>query len=111
MTLADILTLAKQGFKASDIKELIALADSKEEPKKDPEPEPDKKDTEPETKKDPEPEPDKKDPEPDYKKLYEESQKTVKKLQADNRKKDAGTDKKTPEDIALEHVNDILKGI
>lgn len=110
MNLSDILTLAKQGFKASDIKELIALADSKdsgtdtETEKTD--------DTEKESGKDTgtEQTDGKEDPEPDYKSLYEDSQKALKAAQAENRKKNSGKDEKTPKDVALEHFNKILKG-
>lgn len=59
MTIADIIALAKQGFKPGDIKEIIELAKTVPEPEpfnppaKDPEPVP-----EPEIKTDPEPQPD-----------------------------------------------------
>lgn len=38
MNLTDIITLAKQGYKPGDIKELIELSKAEPEPKKDPEP-------------------------------------------------------------------------
>lgn len=87
----DLIVLAKKGYKPEDIKSLKDLAD-KPEPQKD--------------------EPKKQDPEPDYKKLYEESQKKIKEIQADNRRdpNNKGVEK-TPEEVVLEHVNNILKGI
>lgn len=111
MKLTDIIALAKQGYKPTDIKELLALAEpddktandepetpEKEEPIKDKEQVAD----EPET-----PE----NNEPDYKALYEESQKALKEAQKKNRSDQSGHEEKTPEQAALEHFNNILKGV
>lgn len=75
MNLTDIIALAKQGYKPSDIKELLELsapsAATPTEPEQDPpvpsDPVPAKSEAEPEGVTDPEP-----DPEPDYKKMYED---------------------------------------
>lgn len=118
MKFSDIVTLAKAGYKPKDVKELMALDTEKTEPepddkkdKKDPDPDPEAtdpehKDPEPDTKKDPE------DPEPDYKKLYEDSKKTLEKLQAKNRKDpDKRTEPKTDEEIAIDFVSELFKGV
>lgn len=76
MNLTDIIALAKQGYKPSDIKELLELsapsaAATPTEPEQDPpvpsDPVPAKPEDEPEGVTDPET-----DPEPDYKKMYED---------------------------------------
>lgn len=102
MKLSDILELAKNGYKASDIKELIELADSKADDAEDEEKEvkaDDAEDTEeiqPEDK-------------TDYKALYEDSQTRLKKLQAENRRDQSGHTEKTPEQVAIEYFNRTLK--
>lgn len=118
MRLSDIVALAKAGYKASEIKELLTL--------KDPEPEPEPKNggADPGDKKggtgstDPAPEP--KEPEkgkpkpdtpaePDYKALYEKAAADLKAAQDANRKTGDNKPGKTPEEIALEHFNNLLK--
>ena len=86
MTIADIIALAKQGYKPGDIKELIELAKTVPEPESEPE----KKEPE---KKEPESEPEKKKPEFDYaaeiEKLKQENEKIKTDLaaaQAENRR-------------------------
>lgn len=111
MKLSDILVLAKQGYSASDIKELIQLAEGKEVEKLEPDTE--TKETETETTSDKgteeteqtEAHPD----ETDYKSLYEQTAAELKKLQADNRRDTSGSTPKTPEQIAIEHFNRYLK--
>lgn len=115
MKFSDMVTLAKAGYKVSDIKELLSMAtDEPTEPKEvteptptDPEPEP----TEPTVTDEGGPtEPtEPTEPEPDYKKLYEDTQKALKEAQAANRKGDHEDVTKTPEQIALEHFNSILR--
>ena len=83
MTIADIIALAKQGYKPGDIRELIELSKTVPEPAPEPEPEPE-----------PEPAPDdKKEPEPDLtaeiEKLRQENEKIKNDLavaQAENRR-------------------------
>lgn len=96
MKFSDILDLARQGYKPSDIRELLSMDT---EPETKPETEPETKpetehETEPETK--PEPE-----PEPDYRKLYEETLKRLEALQKANQRQPIG-DKK-------DDVNDIIR--
>lgn len=75
MKFSDILDLARQGYKPSDIRELLSM-DTEPEPKPEPEPE---------TKPDTEPEP-KPEPEPDYKKMYEDTLKRLDALQKANQR-------------------------
>lgn len=107
MKIGDVISLAKAGYKKKDIEDLLAL-DTKE-----PEPEEKKEEPEPKEKKeDPEPEEKKEDPAPDYKKLFEESQAKIKKLQEKNRKDPSkAATPKTADEIALEHVNQLFKGV
>lgn len=109
MTIADIIALAKQGYKPGDIRDLIELSKTVPEPEpfnapaKKPAPEPE-----------PEPEPapeDKKEPEPDYaaeiEKLKQENEKIKNDLaaaQAENRRAS------NPEP-ATESDDDVLKDI
>lgn len=123
MKIGDIIALAKAGYKKKDIEDLLAVdtEEKKEEPDSKEEPEPEKKkeeqepkeDPNPEEKKeDPDPEEKKEDPEPDYKKLFEESQAKIKKLQEKNRKDPSkATTPKTADEIALEHVNQLFRGV
>lgn len=112
MKLTDIIALAKQGYKPNDIKELLTLAEptektandepetpEKEEPIEDKEQEKEEPVKEPENK------------EPDYKALYEESQKALKEAQKKNRSDQTGHEERTPEQVALDHFNTILKGV
>ena len=81
MNIADIIALAKQGYKPSDIKELLELSKSSEtesnpsNQEKDPDPEEPKQDPDP----DPEEEEHEEDPEPDYKQMYEDLKKETQK--------------------------------
>lgn len=114
MKIGDIIALAKAGYKKKDIEDLLAVdtEEKKEEPDSKEEPEPEKKKEEQEPKEDPNPEEKKEDPEPDYKKLFEESQAKIKKLQEKNRKDPSkATTPKTSDEIALEHVNQLFKGV
>lgn len=102
MKFSDILDLARQGYKPSDIRELLSM-DTEPEPKPDtkpetkPEPEPEPK-PEPEPNPEPEPEP-KPDPEPDYKKMYEDTLKRLDALQKANQRKPVEENKDTLNDI------------
>lgn len=111
MKLSDILALAKQGYSASDIKELIQLAEGKEVEK--PEPDTETTETETETTSDKGTEEteqtEEHTEETDYKSLYEQTVTELKKLQADNRRDKSGDNPKTPEQIAIEHFNRYLK--
>lgn len=107
MKLSDILVLAKNGYKANDIKELIELADRKADDTEDEKKEVEADDAEDEHKEDTEGiQPEDKT---DYKALYEESQTRLKKLQAENRRDQSGHTEKTPEQVAIEYFNHTLK--
>lgn len=100
MKIADIIALAKSGYKVDEIKELMKLGEEEpKEPEEDPE-EPKEEPKEHEEKDD-----------TDYKKLYEESQNTIKKLQKQNVKKDikGGTDEKTDTQIVEELVRSFME--
>ena len=93
MKFSDILDLARQGYKPSDIRELLSMdTETKSEPENEPENEPETKsepENEPETKSEPETEPETKPetkPEPDYKKMYEETLKRLDALQKANQR-------------------------
>ena len=93
MTIKDILDFAKAGYKPSDVKELMALAEPEQK-------EPEQK--EPEQKEPEQKEPEQKEPDvPDYKKLYEESQKKLKAAQKANTQQNLASNEKevTAEDI------------
>ena len=97
MKLTDIIELAKQGYKPSDIRELLKIG-TETEPQQDPEPEP-----EPEAQPDPEPEPEAQPdpkPEPDYKQLYEEEK--AKRQAAARKQEVAKDDTKSVEDTLLD---------
>ena len=81
MKFSDILDLARQGYKPSDIRELLSM-DTEPEPKPEPEPEPEP-DPDPDPKPEPDPEP---KPEPDYKKMYEDTLKRLDALQKANQR-------------------------
>lgn len=93
MNLKDLITLAKQGYSLADIKELVQLADDKEQSETIQE---EVKDTElkgaeadePEKAQKPDSEPEGGDDVIDYKKLYEEQKTQLEKLQNDNIRKD-----------------------
>lgn len=92
MKFSDILDLARQGYKPSDIKELLSINTEPEtEPKHEPEQETDTK-SEPNS-----------DPEPDYKKLYEDAMKKIDLLQKSNQRK--------PIEEHNDSVNDIIRDV
>ena len=124
LSIGDIVTLAKQGYKVADVKELIELSE-KSEDKKEPAPENKPEDKQepapeikPEDKQEPAPEKseDKQDPKKsddqaaEYKKQIEELQKQIKELQSANTRKDAsgGADQKTSEQIFLDAARGLL---
>lgn len=110
MKFSDILDLARQGYKPSDIRELLSMdtepePEPKPEPKPEPEPEPEPKpepENEPETKPEPEPKTEP-EPEPDYKKMYEDTLKRLDALQKANQRKPLEEHKDT--------VNDIIRDV
>lgn len=111
MKLEDIIALAKQGYKPSDIKELISLAaenpdeskgtDSSDEPEQG-EPEDEKPEGTAGTDADPD--------DIDYKKLYEDSQNRIKELQAKNANKDlsGAASEKSEQEILNDIVRDFM---
>lgn len=115
MKIGDVIALAKAGYKKKDIEDLLVVdtEEKKEEPdSKEEEPEPKEKKEDLDSEKDKEPEEKKEESIPDYKKLFEESQAKIKKLQEKNRKDPAkATTPKTADEIALEHVNQLFKGV
>lgn len=94
MKFSDILDLARQGYKPSDIRELLSMDT---EPEPEPKPEPEQKPV-PDPKPGPEPEP---EPEPDYKKLYEDTLKRLEVVQKANQRQ--------PIDDKKDDVNDIIR--
>ena len=102
MTIKDLISFAKAGWKPADVREFLQVI---EEPSTDPEPEEPETDPVPE---DPETEPEQEepetDPEPDYKKLYEEEKKEREKLQKANTKKE-----QPDEPSAQDKLNDIMR--
>lgn len=94
MKFSDILDLARQGYKPSDIRELLSIDT---EPEPEPKPEPEQKPV-PDPKPGPEPEP---EPEPDYKKLYEDTLKRLEAVQKANQRQ--------PIDDKKDDVNDIIR--
>ena len=122
MNLSDIIALAKAGYKFSEVKELMSMADVEskdtetkdkavddktktvETPKAEPKPsKPDEKDEPEETVTK-----DEKDT-TDYKKLYEEAQEKIKNIQKENRSADISKGIKTDEDVAINYVNNLFK--
>lgn len=89
MKFSDILDLARQGYKPSDIRELLSMTEPDTKPEPEPETEP-KPEPEPEPEPEPKPEP-KPEPEPetelDYKKMYEDTLKRLDALQKANQRK------------------------
>lgn len=96
MNLNDIISLAKQGYKPADIKELIALADTNEQvnttvatsAEVPVEPQPIIVDQNADSVNATEQPIDVKKPEIDYKSMYEQSQKTIAEIQKANLSKD-----------------------
>lgn len=103
MKFSDILDLARQGYKPSDIRELLSMTEpepeQKPEPKPETEPEP-KPETEPEPEPKPETEPEP-EPKPDYKKMYEDTLKRLDALQKANQRQ--------PVEEHKDNVNDIIR--
>lgn len=110
MNLMDIIALAKQGYKPSDIKELLELsapsaAATPTEPEQDPpvpsDPVPAQPEDEPEGDTDPDP-----DPEPDYKKMYED-------LKHEIQQKNVRTNSQHPteEKTLDEKMNDLIRSM
>lgn len=122
MNLSDIIALAKAGYKFSEVKELMSMADVEskdtetkdkaiddktktvETPKAEPKPsKPDEKDDPDETVTKDETDT------TDYKKLYEEAQEKIKNIQKENRSADISKEIKTDEDVAINYVNNLFK--
>ena len=91
MKFSDILDLARQGYKPSDIKEFLSINTDNTEPEPKPDPEPDPK---------PEPDP---EPELDYKKMYEDTLKKLDALQKANQRQQIEEHK--------DSVNDIIRDV
>ena len=83
MKFSDILDLARQGYKPSDIRELLSMTEPEPEQKPEPKPE-----TEPEP-----------EPKPDYKKMYEDTLKKIDALQKANQRQPVEEHKDTVNDI------------
>ena len=97
MKFSDILDLARQGYKPSDIRELLSMTEPEPEQKPEPKPE-----TEPEPDPKPEPEPETEpETEPDYKKMYEDTLKKLDALQKANQRQ--------PVEEHKDNVNDIIR--
>ena len=111
----DAVALAKAGFKATEIKQMLEEKENEPEPQREENKETPEEKTDPaggspepaSPAGDPEPASPAKDPEPDYKKLYEESQAQLKKAQETNIRGNSAD----PKDKTLEEkVQDILGG-
>ena len=99
MKLTDIIELAKQGYKPSDIRELLKIeTETEPQPQQDPEPEPEQPAEDPQP--DSEPEQPAEDPQPDYKQLYEEEK--AKRQAAARKQEVAKDDTKSVEDTLLD---------
>ena len=106
MKFIDILDLARQGYKPTDIRELLSMdTETKYEPETEPETK-SEPETEPETKSEPETEPETKSEtksEPDYKKMYEDTLKRLDALQKANQRQ--------PVEEHKDNVNDIIREV
>ena len=111
----DAVALAKAGFKAAEIKQMLEEKENEPEPKREEKQETPEEKTNPEGRSndptppagDPQPAEPENDPEPDYKKLYEDTQAQLKKAQETNiRGNAADPNEKTLE----EQVQEILGG-
>lgn len=104
MTIADIIALAKQGYKPGDIRDLIELS------KTIPEPEPFNA---PAKKPEPEPEPEEKEPEPDYtaeiEKLKQENEKIKTDLLAAQEENRRQPNPEIPQQTLDEKLTDIAR--
>lgn len=113
--LTDIATLAKAGYTADQVKEILSIAgdNKQEQPAQEPQLKEEQGIEAPETKQEPEhkAEPDAK-PENDvvdYKKLYEESQDALKKAQASNTNTDiSNAENQTDEQILADFVRGFI---
>lgn len=109
MNLADILTLAKQGYKPGDIKELISMAETveaKPEPEKEPEIKEDPKEPE-KAVEDPATEP-KESPQPEESAKIKELEDKIKELQQANISKDISKQQEDPEEILKDLVTSFM---
>ena len=97
---SDIIALAKSGYTVSDVKELMQISET---PSND-ETEAPQDNTEPAAQEPEEPEQE----EVDYKSLYEQEQEKVKRLQAENRNKNAQTNEKTDQEILMDLARDFM---
>lgn len=107
MKLGDIVELAKQGYKPSDIRELIEISEATEaEEAKQKTPEDDPKKEEADAKKEPDKEPDpaENDDPIDYKALYESEKEKTARLQQTLTNKDMSGDNPNDLDTVLEAV-------
>ena len=103
MKFSDILDLARQGYKPSDIRELLSMTEPEPEQKPETKPEPEQKpEPKPETEPEPEPKPETEpETEPDYKKMYEDTLKKLDALQKANQRQ--------PVEEHKYNVNDIIR--
>ena len=109
--ISDLAALARQGFTATDIKEIMASNVEAPKPSEEvPETVP-KESTQPEAQKEAEP----KQEEPDYKKMFEESEAAKKKLESDLQKAQTLNTSKPLTDIPTEtdqeKVNKLLQDL
>ena len=136
MNLSDIIALAKAGYKFSEVKELMSMAevesqrlspftsissssfpdaetkdkavDDKTKTIETPKTEP--KPSKPDEKNEPDETVTKDETDTtDYKKLYEEAQEKIKNIQKENRSADISKEIKTDEDVAINYVNNLFK--
>lgn len=99
---SDIIALAKSGYTVSDVKELMQLSDATTPSNDETEAPQDSQEPAAEDPEEPEEE------EVDYKSLYEQEQEKVKRLQADNRNKDAQKPEKTDQEILMDLARDFM---
>lgn len=113
MKLADIIALAKQGYKPGDIKELLTLAEPETTQTQDPENGGSEPDGDPAADNDPEPEPaaetaDEPADDPDYKALFEaEKAKRLATEKAAAHKETGAKSEVSDFDIALKFMNEL----
>lgn len=106
LSIKDVVSLAKAGYKPADVKELIEM--SKEAPQEEPAPEEKKPEQPaPEEKKPEEPAPEEKEPEIDYKAKYEELLEANRKAALTRDNSGSEPQQKTAEEI----VNEALIGL
>ena len=101
MKLTDIIELAKQGYKPSDIRELLKIeTETEPQPQQDPESEPKLEQPAEDPQQEPEQHAGDPEPEPDYKTLYEEEK--AKRQAAARKQEVAKDDSKSVEDTLLD---------